>query len=210
MWLALTCDGIQTWGREHRRWCRRCQYGCRWQYCPKRPLHPCTDTDSSLLKAITAMMRNILMMEKKVRFKQISIWHRVICYMWLIFPGFCILLTVYHSLKSKVWHFQCKSVLIAAKIILKRYWSCTWVYSGFCPGIIWRKIPTSCIPNLKYENDQPFLPLHIQQCPRQPVCLILEFGVTNEYFLPTNSHQRIELVVLVWPIYNLTIFCIYF
>lgn len=50
----LTCDGIQTEGKEHRRWCRRCQCECQWRCCQGRPLHPGTGTGSSPLKTHTA------------------------------------------------------------------------------------------------------------------------------------------------------------
>lgn len=81
--MRLTCDGIQTWGREHRRWCRRCRYGCQWRCCPERPLHPCTDTYSSLLETNTDLMRHNLRMEK---IKKLSID------MWSLCSAFNILL----------------------------------------------------------------------------------------------------------------------
>lgn len=63
-----TCDGIQTWGREHRRWCRRCRYGRRWRCCPERPLRPCTDTGGLLLETNQISLMNVLKAEARRRF----------------------------------------------------------------------------------------------------------------------------------------------
>lgn len=57
---VLTCAGIQKPGRAHRRWCRLCQCGCRWQRCPATPPRHCIDTPFFLLTSKTCSSKEYL------------------------------------------------------------------------------------------------------------------------------------------------------